>query len=74
MSGKKWQELPRPVRVGLVTAGGAEAALKVWSLIDLVRRPADQVRGPKALWAFGLMTVNSLGAVPLIYLAKGRRH
>lgn len=73
MAGKKWAELPKPVQVGLVVLGGAEAALKVCSLIDLARRPAGRVRGPKALWALGLMTVSSLGAVPLIYLTKGRR-
>lgn len=74
MAAKNWKELPRAARAGLAAVGGAEAALKVWSLIDLARRPADQVRGSKALWALSLMTVNSLGALPIIYLTKGRKH
>lgn len=74
MAAKNWKELPGAARAGLAVVGGAEAALKVWSLIDLARRPADQVRGSKALWALSLMTVNSLGALPIIYLTKGRKH
>ncbi len=72
-SSRRWADLPQPVRIGMVAAGSAEAVLRVWSLIDLARRPAAQVRGPKALWGLSLMVVNSVGVLPLIYLTKGRR-
>jgi hypothetical protein len=38
---------------------------------DLVRRPADEVRGPKVLWG-PLLFVQPIGS-PL-YLVIGRRH
>lgn len=69
----RWADLSRPVRTGLVLAGGVEAALRAWSLVDLARRPAEKVRGHKGLWALSLMTVNSVGVLPLVYLTRGRR-
>jgi hypothetical protein len=56
-----------------VIAGTFEGLLKVAALIDLVRRPASQVRGPKRRWAFAVVLTNSLGLVPLAYLVAGRR-
>ena len=41
-------------------------------LIDLKRRPAAQVRGPKWLWAASAL-VNSAGVIPLSYFLLGRR-
>lgn len=69
----RWADLPRATQIGLAAAGSVEALLKIWSLVDLARRPAGQIRGSKAAWALSLMTVNSLGLVPLIYLRRGRR-
>jgi hypothetical protein len=52
--------------------GIAEAVLKAAAAIDIKRRPADQIRGPKWAWAAGLV-INSAGIVPLSYFAFGRR-
>jgi hypothetical protein len=73
VSGKKWDELsPRNRR--LVIAGAvAESVLKAIALADLARRPADQVRGPKPLWAVFLTLFNSVGAGPVVYWLFGRR-
>lgn len=73
MSRGKWSELsPRSRR--LVMIGAAfEGALKAAALADLLRRPADGVRGPKGLWAAVIVLVNSVGAVPVAYFAYGRR-
>jgi Phospholipase_D-nuclease N-terminal len=57
----------------VIAAAIAESCLKVAALIDLKRRPASQVRGPKWLWAVVVVIVNSFGAVPLSYFAFGRR-
>ena len=57
----------------LVVAGSVEAALKVAALVDLSRRPADQVRGPKWRWALAITLVNAFGAAPLAYFRWGRR-
>jgi hypothetical protein len=70
---KRWSDLsPRSRR--LVVAGSAvEGALKIAALVDLKRRPAEQVRGPKWAWATAIVLVNSLGAVPVAYFLRGRR-
>lgn len=73
MATRRWSELsPRSRRVILV-AGSVEAALKVAALVDLKRRPADQVRGSKTAWATAIVLINSAGLVPLTYFVRGRR-
>jgi hypothetical protein len=69
-AGKRWADLSDGQRKLLVAAATAEAALKITALIDIQRRPADQIRGPKALWR-AAMAVNLLG--PVSYFAVGRR-
>lgn len=55
----------------LITVGVAlEVALTTIALVDLVRRPSEEVRGPKVLWALGCV-VQPIG--PMIYLTFGRR-
>jgi hypothetical protein len=51
----------------------AEGILKLAALIDLKRRPASQVRGPKWLWATVLAVVGSAGILPVSYFVFGRR-
>jgi hypothetical protein len=70
MPKRKWSDLsPRARRLTVVT-GILEACLKAAMLIDLRRRPADQIRGPKWLWTL-LTFVNFFG--PVAYFAYGRR-
>ena len=69
---RRWSELsPRNQR--LVAIGAVEGVLKLAALIDLARRPAAEVRGPKRRWAFAIVLLNSLGLVPLAYFIAGRR-
>lgn len=70
---KRWNELSPRVRRVIVAAGAVEGLLKIIALIDLARRPALEVRGRKWRWAAAIVLVNSAGAVPLAYLARGRR-
>jgi hypothetical protein len=67
---RKWAELSKPQRAVLLAAASAELALKVVALVDIQRRPADKIRGPKVLWR-AAMAVNLVG--PLSYFAIGRR-
>jgi hypothetical protein len=67
---KRWADLSVGQRRLLVTAAAAEVSLKIAALIDIQRRPADQIRGPKAFWR-AAMVVNLLG--PLSYFAVGRK-
>jgi len=66
---KPWSELT-PTQQRLIVAGAAvEVVLTTAAFVDLVRRPAQCVRGPKALWALGLF-VQPVG--PLAYFMLGR--
>ena len=70
---KRWGDLSGRSRRLLIAAGVAEATLKVAALIDIKRRPASQIRGPKWIWAAVMVFVASFGAAPLAYFAFGRR-
>jgi len=70
---KRWADLRPRSRKVLVVAGACEAAMKLAALVDLVRRPASQIRGSKAGWAAAIVVINSVGLVPLSYFAFGRR-
>jgi hypothetical protein len=56
-----------------MAVAAVDIGLRIWALVDLARRPATQVRGPKAAWAVGLSVVSSAGVLPLTYLTAGRR-
>jgi hypothetical protein len=73
MRRRSWSELDRRTRRLILLAAGVEGALKVAALVDLARRPAAQVRGPKLAWAAGIVLVDSVGGAPLGYFALGRR-
>jgi hypothetical protein len=69
---KRWSDLSPRQRTFLVLAVTAETGLKVVMLIDLRKRPADEVRGPKGLWAATAL-LSTAGLAPLAYLFFGRR-
>lgn len=73
MARKRWDELSPRARRLIVAAGAVEGVLKVAALVDLARRPSDQVRGSKVRWALAITFANSLGAVPIAYFLRGRR-
>jgi hypothetical protein len=70
---KQWSDLSQRTRRLLTITAVAEGILKVAALIDLKRRPASQVRGPKWLWATAVSVVSSAGVVPISYFIFGRR-
>lgn len=70
---RQWSDLSQRTRRLLTITAIAEAILKLAALIDLKRRPASQVRGPKWLWATVLAIVSSAGVVPISYFVFGRR-
>ena len=70
MARQKWSDLSDQQRVLIVAVAAAELSLKIVALVDINRRPAEQIRGPKALWR-AAMAVNLLG--PLSYFAIGRK-
>jgi hypothetical protein len=70
---RKWNDLGEGSRRLIIVVAVAESILKGVALIDLKRRPANQVRGPKWLWAPVIAVVNSAGVVPISYFVFGRR-
>lgn len=70
---KQWSDLSPRSRRLIIVGGVAEASLKTAALIDIKRRPASQIRGPKWVWATAVVLINSFGGAPLSYFAFGRR-
>lgn len=67
---KKWSEFSPRSRRLIVATSVVEVVLLVAALVDLKRRPAEEVRGSKRMWS-GLVFVNIVG--PIAYFALGRR-
>jgi hypothetical protein len=73
MARQRWSELDARVRRVIVVSAVVEGLLKIAALVDLVRRPAAQVRGSKLGWAAAVTLINSVGVVPIVYFKRGRR-
>ncbi len=67
---QRWSERSPAQRRALVALGVAQVSFQLAALLDLRRRPANQVRGSKRLW-FLASFLNWLG--PLAYFRWGRR-
>lgn len=70
MQQRRWDELSPTQKTVLLTLVSVEIALTATALVDLARRPAAGVRGPKVAWAIGCF-VQPVG--PVAYLTLGRR-
>jgi hypothetical protein len=70
---KRWDELRPRTRKLIVIGAAVDGALKVAALVDLARRPAAEIRRSKAKWVAAIVVVNSAGALPVYYFARGRR-
>jgi hypothetical protein len=70
---RKWSDLSERTRQLIIVTAVAESILKAAALVDIKRRPASQIRGPKWLWGPVVAVVNSAGVVPISYFVFGRR-
>jgi hypothetical protein len=66
----EFKDLSTAARVSIIAAVVLELAGKIASWVDLSRRPAGSVRGPKWVWALAQL-INGVG--PAAYWAFGRR-
>lgn len=73
MAKKRWRDLSPRTRRILLAGAAFDGALKTAALIDLARRPADEVRGSRVAWAAAILLINSAGVVPITYFVRGRR-
>ena len=70
---RRWRDLSPARRRAVMSVAALDLGLRTWALVDLWRRPAQNVKGPKAAWGAGLAVVSSAGLLPLAYLVFGRR-
>jgi hypothetical protein len=70
---RRWSDLSRRTRNLIIATAVAESIVKAAALLDIKRRPASQIWGPKWLWAPVVAVVNSAGIVPISYFVFGRR-
>jgi hypothetical protein len=70
---RQWSDLSERNRRLITITAVAEGILKLAALIDIKRRPASQIRGPKWLWATAVAVISSAGVLPISYFVVGRR-
>lgn len=70
MAKKRWADLSRAKRTFFGVSTAVQLSLTVAALVDIRRRPADQIKGSKRLWTW-LAFVNFVG--PIAYFSYGRR-
>jgi hypothetical protein len=73
VAGAKWSNLSKRNQRLLIGAAVVETSLKAAALIDIKRRPASQIRGPKWAWVPAVSILNSAGIAPIAYFIWGRR-
>jgi hypothetical protein len=69
MQRRRWKDLNPTQRVFVIVGAIVQITLLVLAQRDLAKRPAEQVRGPKAVWRVATM-VNFVG--PIAYFIWGR--
>lgn len=67
---RRFRDLSSRNRVLLVVLGIVQVSLNAAAQIDITRRAADEIRGPKFAWRLVSM-VNIVG--PVAYFVRGRR-
>jgi hypothetical protein len=67
---RTWHELTPQQRGGIAVTGAIQVALLIAALLDLRRRPAARINGPKAVWIAAVF-VNFIG--PISYFIWGRK-
>ena len=70
VANKRWSELSTGQRRGIVLSGVVQVALLGAALLDIWRRPEEEIRGNKRMWTLAAF-VNFVG--PIAYFAFGRR-
>ncbi len=70
MQRKQWNDLTDRQKTALLVAASVQISLAATAWVDLARRPAQKVRGPKPVWAAAI-AINFVG--PIAYFVAGRR-
>lgn len=67
---KQWKDLSPAQKAGGIVMGIIQASLLIAALVDIRRRPAEQIRGRKVWWVLASF-VNYIG--PISYFIFGRK-
>jgi hypothetical protein len=67
---KSWSDLSPAQQKATVGAGIVQVSLCIAALVDIRRRPAEEINGKKPMWV-ALAFVNTIG--PLAYFIFGRK-
>jgi hypothetical protein len=70
MKRRRWSDLNDGQKTAVLVAASVQLSLAATAWVDLARRPAAQVNGPKGLWVAAI-AVNFVG--PISYFAFGVR-
>ena len=70
--GVPWRQRPLEQQLRIIFQAGIQLGLMVAAEYDLRKRPAEQIRGPKRIWAM-VCGINYLGLGPIAYFLIGRR-
>jgi hypothetical protein len=70
MQPKQWQDFTDRQKRGIVVLGLFQLALLAAALIDIRRRPAEEINGSKRLWTM-VVFINGIG--PIAYFLLGRK-
>lgn len=68
---QRWEDLSEPARRGISLLAVVQIALFLYALVDLIRRPAEEVRGGRKVLWMPVLFVNFIG--PLAYIVVGRK-
>jgi hypothetical protein len=68
---RKWSDLDDRQKALVLTAVSVQISLLLTALADIYRRPAEEIRGSKRVWA-AVSFVNFVG--PASYFLFGRKH
>ncbi|GAA3691496.1 hypothetical protein GCM10023081_31190 [Arthrobacter ginkgonis] len=67
---KHWKDLTKAQQARVLSLGALQIALQTAAIKDITKRPAYQIKGPKAAWIAGTF-INFIG--PIAYFVFGRR-
>jgi hypothetical protein len=70
MAKKKWSDLSAGQKRGIALSGAVQIGFLIAALVDIYRRPAEQVRVSKWAWT-AVSFINFVG--PISYFAFGRK-
>ena len=70
MQRTRWQDLTYRQKRNMVLAGAVQMGLLAAALVDIYRRPEEEIRGKKRLWTAAAF-VNFAG--PMAYFLFGRK-